>query len=287
DRPIQLAEVLDHFDERTRQGLTQLLAESDNALANAPRALPATLTALDHSLDTLTPAMTKLEARRDNIRRLVTALARISAALGRDDTRLRELVDATRETLQTLAGRDAELGDTLRQLPGTTDALREAMGNMSTLTAQLNPTLDNVQAASKELPDALSALREALDPLRATAEAARRVVDKGRPLVNDLLPVAADLKESAKDLRPVAACLDDVTSLLKPWMYDLGAFIYNTNSAFSVHDPSGSLLRGQAMVSLTQPTAQFAPGEPKQNTYQQGGSPIGPYPAKGSGSCRR
>jgi phospholipid/cholesterol/gamma-HCH transport system substrate-binding protein len=144
-----------------------------------------------------------------------------------------------------------------------------------------------VQAASKELPDALSALREALDPLRATAEAARRVVDKGRPLVNDLLPVAADLKESAKDLRPVAACLDDVTSLLKPWMYDLGAFIYNTNSAFSVHDPSGSLLRGQAMVSLTQPTAQFAPGEPKQNTYQQGGSPIGPYPAKGSGSCRR
>jgi phospholipid/cholesterol/gamma-HCH transport system substrate-binding protein len=287
DRPVQLDEVLEHFDERTREGLTQLLAESDNALANAPRALPATLTALDSSLKTITPVMTKLEARRDNIRRLVTALSRISAALGRDDTRLRELVDATRDTLQTLANRDTELNDTLRQLPDTTDALRKAMGTMSRLTEQLNPTLDNVQAASKELPDALSALRDALGPLRDTAEAARTVVDKGRPIVNKLLPVAADLKGSAKDLRPVAACLDEVTSLVKPWMYDLGAFIYNTNSAFSVHDPSGSPLRGQLTVSVTQPTGQFNPGEPEQNTYQQGGSPIGPYPARGSGSCRR
>ncbi|MGQ0481107.1 MAG: MlaD family protein [Pseudonocardia sp.] len=287
DRPVQLAEVLQHFDERTREGLTQLLAESDNALANAPRALPATLAALDNSLDTITPVMTKLEARRDNIRRLVTALSRISAALGRDDTRLRELVDATRETLQTLADRDAELGDTLRQLPGTTDALREAMGNVSTLTEQLNPTLDNVQAASEELPDALSALRDALGPLRDTADAAREVVDKGRPIVDELLPVAGDLAESAADLRPVAACLDDVTSQLTPWMYDLGAFIYNTNSAFSVRDPAGSLLRGQTTAALSNPASQLAPGELETNTYQQGGSPIGPYPAKGSGSCRR
>lgn len=286
-RPVQLAEVLDKFDERNREGLTQLLAEADDALVNAPRTMPAALTALDTSINTIKPVMTKLEARGENIRRLVSALSRISASLGRNDERLTALIDATEQTLRTLADRDAEVGEALRQLPGTTESLRRAMAGTAGLTDELNPTLTDIQAASDELPAALSELHDALGPLRETAAAARDVVDKGRPIVADLRPIAEDLDKSVRDLRPVASCLDEVTTLLTPWMYDLGAFIYNTNSAFSVRDVNTTLLRGQAMVEPNNPTGRFAPGETTTNTYQAGGSPIGPYPAIGSGSCRR
>jgi phospholipid/cholesterol/gamma-HCH transport system substrate-binding protein len=185
-----------------------------------------------------------------------------------------------------LAARDTDLGNSLQQLPGTTDALRHALRSTSALTHQLNPTLRDIRAASDKLPDALSSLTDMVGPLHDTVDAARDVVSKARPLVSDLRPIVGDLHDSFDDLRPVAGCLDDVTSKVAPWIYDLGGFVYNTNSLFSVTDPNGGWGRGHATVALNSPTGTLRPGEKNTNTYQQGGSPLGPYPAMGSGDCR-
>jgi len=286
-RPIQLDEVFDKFDDRSRAALTQLLAESDNALVDAPDTLPVALTAADTSMLKLRPVVDRLQTRADNIRKLVAALSQVSGALGKNDTRLSSLVDSTQTTLGVLAQRDTDLGATLDQLPGTTDALRHALSSTSKLTHELNPALDNIKDASEELPDAVSALTDAVGPLHDTVHALRRVVSKARPLVSDLRPISEDLHDAADNLEPVGACLDDVTSKVAPWMYDLGGFVYNTNSLFSVTDPNGGWGRGHATLALNGPTGSLAPGEKDSNTYQQGGSPLGPYPALGSGDCHR
>jgi phospholipid/cholesterol/gamma-HCH transport system substrate-binding protein len=285
-RPIQLDEVFSKFDDRSRAALTQLLAESDNALVNAPQTLPVDLKAADSSLLTLRPVVQRLQTRSDNIRKLIGALSQVSSALGGNDARLTSLVDSTQQTLGVLAARDTDLGNSLQQLPGTTDALRHALRSTSALTHQLNPTLRDIRAASDKLPDALSSLTDMVGPLHDTVDAARDVVSKARPLVSDLRPIAGDLHDSFDDLRPVAGCLDDVTSKVAPWIYDLGGFVYNTNSLFSVTDPNGGWGRGHATVALNSPTGTLRPGEKNTNTYQQGGSPLGPYPAMGSGECR-
>ncbi|MDT7674353.1 MAG: phospholipid/cholesterol/gamma-HCH transport system substrate-binding protein [Pseudonocardiales bacterium] len=285
-RPIQLDEVFSKFDDRSRAALTQLLAESDNALVDAPQTLPVDLTAADSSLLTLRPVVQRLQTRSDNIRKLIGALSQVSSALGGNDARLTSLVDSTQQTLDVLAARDTDLGNSLQQLPGTTDALRHALRSTSALTHQLNPTLRDIRAASDKLPDALSSLTDMVGPLHDTVDAARDVVSKARPLVSDLRPIVGDLHDSFDDLRPVAGCLDDVTSKVAPWIYDLGGFVYNTNSLFSVTDPNGGWGRGHATVALNSPTGTLRPGEKNTNTYQQGGSPLGPYPAMGSGDCR-
>ena len=285
-RPIQLDEVFSKFDDRSRAALTQLLAESDNALVDAPQTLPVDLKAADSSLLTLRPVVQRLQTRSDNIRKLIAALSQVSAALGGNDARLTSLVDSTQQTLGVLAARDTDLGNSLQQLPGTTDALRHALRSTSALTHQLNPTLRDIRAASDKLPDALSSLTDMVGPLHDTVDAARDVVSKARPLVSDLRPIVGDLHDSFDDLRPVAGCLDDVTSKVAPWIYDLGGFVYNTNSLFSVTDPNGGWGRGHATVALNSPTGTLRPGEKNTNTYQQGGSPLGPYPAMGSGDCR-
>lgn len=285
-RPIQLDEVFDKFDSRTQAALTQLLAESDNALVNAPDTVPVALTAADTSLTTLKPVVTRLAERSRNIRDLVTALSHISTSLGGNDARLTALVDATQTTLTTLAARDDQFGSTLAQLPGTTDALRHALDGVSHLSGQLDPTLRDVREASDELPGALSKLHDTLGPAHDTVREARGVVGKARSLVSDLRPIVGDLRHSMSDLRPVASCLDDVTAKVAPWMYDLGGFVYNTNSLFSAADPNGGWGRGHVTVALNGPTGSLRPGEKDTNTYQQGGSPLGPYPAIGSGECR-
>jgi phospholipid/cholesterol/gamma-HCH transport system substrate-binding protein len=286
-RPIQPDEVLGKLNDRTRAALTQLLAESDDALMNAPRTMPAALTAADSSLLTLRPVVQRLQGRSDNIRKLVAALSQVSTALGSNDARLTSLVDSTQQTLGVLAQRDNDLGSTLRQLPGTTDALRYALSRTSTMTHQLNPTLDDIRKASDKLPDALSALTDMVGPLHETVDAARGVVSKARPIVSNLRPITRDLHHSVDDLRPIAGCLDDVTSKVAPWMYDLGAFVSNTASVFSVRDPNGGMAKGAARLTTTNPTDVWPADQRGANSYQQGGSPLGPYPAKGSGDCHR
>lgn len=285
ERPVQVEEVLDHLDTSSRVALTSLLEQSDDALVNAPQTLPGGLDATDSTLSSLQPVMDKLAQRQDNIRKLVTAVAQVSTALGSNDKRLSTLVDSTQQTLQVLAKRDGDVGRSLRELPGTVGSLKNVMTSLTGLTGQLNPTLDDVEAASKDLPDALSSLDDAVGPLREVVQKAGPVVAGARPLVAGLRPVTDDLQGSLDNLKPVSACLDDVTSKIAPWMYDLGGFVYNTDSLF-VGDPNGGWGRGHAVVNLNSPTGEQRPDERSTNTYQQGGSPFGAYPAPGSGTCR-
>jgi phospholipid/cholesterol/gamma-HCH transport system substrate-binding protein len=286
ERPIQADEVLHKLDERSRHALASLLAESDNALATAPETLPAALDATDTALAEVRPVVEKLAQRRENIARLVTAISDVSSALGRDDQRLTALVDATQQTLAVLAERDDEVARALQELPGATEEIGSVLGSLGGLADELDPTLRSVQAASDDLPDALESLADAAGPLREVAQAARPVVSGARPVVAGLRPVVDDLNGALGDLRPISACLDDATSKITPWMYDLGAFVYNTNSLFSVEDPNGGWGRGHATVDLNSPTGAQRPDEHRTNTYRQGGSPLGEYPAAGSGSCQ-
>jgi phospholipid/cholesterol/gamma-HCH transport system substrate-binding protein len=287
-RPIQADEILDKLDDTARPALTSLFEESDNALATAPQTLPVALRAVDTSVNLLKPVVDRLAVRHDNIEKLITGFSQLATALGRNDARLTSLVDSTQATLGVLADRDVELGRTLQQLPGTTDALRRALANTSDLSHQLNPTLDNVKAASKALPDALDELRDAVGPLRETVDAARPVADRGRSFVSDLRKSIGDVHSTFDDLKPVTKCLDEATEKIAPWMYDLGGFIYNTNSIFGMRDNNGNFPRGHLTINATSPLGAIDPREAMTNRYQDAPSVTTglAYPTKGSGECR-
>lgn len=286
ERPVQAEEVFNKLDDRSRVALASLLSESDDALANAPRTLPAGLDDTTRTLGGLQSVVEKLQQRKDNLRRLVTAVAQVSTALGGNDQRLTALFDSTQQTLGVLSQRDDDLGRSLQELPGATAQVRNVLAGLGDLTDQLNPTLDDVKAASDDLPAALSSLTDAVGPLREVVAKAAPVASKGRPVVAELRPTVDDLQGALDNLKPISRCLDDATSKIAPWMYDLGAFVYNTNSLFSVRDQNGGWGRGHATVDLNSPTGTQRPDENRTNTYQQGGSPQGDYPAVGSGSCQ-
>jgi phospholipid/cholesterol/gamma-HCH transport system substrate-binding protein len=281
-RPVQVEEVLDHLDERSRLALSSLLAESDNA----PQTVPGGLAASQNTMVALRPVVAALAQRRDNIRQLVTALAQIGSAAGGNDARLISLVNSTQQTLGVLAVHDDQLQQTLGQLPGFSSDLRKAMSSTTSLTTQLNPTLDDLHAAAAQLPGALQQLGATADQVNAVAQAARPVVANARPVVSDLRPVVDDLNATFGQLEPVTRWADYATAQVAPWMYDLAAFVYNTSSIFSVADRQGGLARAQLSVSVANPTAVDTPTDATTNTFRDGGSPLGHYPAPGQGGSR-
>lgn len=259
ERPIQPTEAFDKLDDRTRGALTALLGESDVALADAPARLPAGLMATDGAVDSFRPVVEQLQTRRETIQKLVTALAEISTAAGGDDARLAGLVSSLQGTLSTLANRDQELGATLAQLPGFTQDLNHAMSSTSALTGQLNPALDALNNAANQLPPALSRLTNTVDSAGRLVGAATPVVAKARPVVADLRPLAGDLGSALGDLAPVTAHLPSATARIVPWLDDLAAFVYQTSSAFSLHDANGGFGRANITIDINNPSGGLGP----------------------------
>jgi phospholipid/cholesterol/gamma-HCH transport system substrate-binding protein len=250
-KAVQVDEVLAHLDDNTRAALGNLLTESDIALADAPRDLPAGLRATDRVLTDLAPVATELDTRRATIAKLVSALSQVSTAAGRDDARLASLADSLNQTLHSVAAQNSALDSSLGRLPGLSTALRGATDSVTDLATQLDPTLDDVRAASDKLPGALDDLTDSVDQLGDTVDAARPFADRARPVFADLRPFAGHLRDAAADLAPITGDLGPVTGRLLPYLPDLQAFIYNTNSMVSLHDVNKGILRGQFTVGPT------------------------------------
>ena len=92
---------------------------------------------------------------------------------------------------------------------------------------------------------------------------AKPVVAKARPVVDDLRPLVGDVNAALPDLRETTKLLEPVTASLPPYLDDLGAFVYQTNSVTSLYDANGGILRGLLQVTpstLPLPGAEILSG---------------------------
>jgi len=253
-RVLQPYELLDQLDSRAREALTDLVTQADVALAAAPKDLPPGLTAVQGATKSFEPVIRALELRRENLAHLVTSVAEISAAAGDDDTRLANLADSLSATVRVLARNDVQVRQSLSDLPGVTRTLRTSMERATRLSTLLSPTLVQLNQASDQLPGALHDLGDTVVNARGLLGAARPVARKLRTVVADLRPLVSDLHGALGDLAPVVSTLPDATERIVPWLDNLGAFIYQTSSSFSLGDANGGLGRADVVVKLTDPT---------------------------------
>ncbi|GAA4815387.1 MlaD family protein [Nocardioides caeni] len=247
--PVQVDDVLAHLDANTQAAMSSLFAESDVALVNAPRVLPGGLDRANELLEQLSPVMERLETRRENLARLVTALADVSEAAGANDERLERMATSLGTTLGTISGERDNLDATLAQLPALSRQLRSTSSSVVRLARQLDPTLADVREASDELPAALKSFNGSVDELDDFLREAEPVLDRAGPVVGDLRSAAPDLRTMAGDLRPLSGDAQPLTAMLVPRLDDVAAFVYNTNSVVSLRDANRGILRGLFQIS--------------------------------------
>ncbi|KAA1394242.1 MlaD family protein [Aeromicrobium ginsengisoli] len=265
-RATQPYEVLDNLDAKTRAGLTSLLNESDVVFAKAGQDLPASLDATGDAMVSFRPVLDQLAQRREYLSRLVHSMSVISRTVGEDDKRLSVLTDSAHQTLRTLADRDDKLVSALDELPGFTEDLDGAMDTVSDLTADLDPTLDDLGRASSKLPDAVESLTGSVKAIHHFVDRASPVVDRAGPVVADLRPFSVDARTATAQLDRAGDNIPKAVSEIVswqppdraagrlPWLDDLGAFVYNTSSSFSLMDANGGMGRAALYVDLTNPT---------------------------------
>lgn len=248
-RPIQINEALTDLNDNARYALTSLLQESDVALAHAPAALPGGLRQTDTFLSDIQPVVVELQKRKDTLGRLVTAISRIASAAGADDERSTRLAKSLQRTLDTVATKSGNFDASIAQLPDLSEQLRGATEAVTKLAGQLDPTLDNVRKASDDLPGALSRFHDSMDQLDDTLDSAAPVTSKAVGVVGDLRPAVKDLSHGTGALQATTSRLDKLTAGALPYLPDLQAFVYQTNSITGLTDANRGILRGQLTVS--------------------------------------
>lgn len=93
-------------------------------------------------------------------------------------------------------------------------------------------------------PEALSRVTGTIERLDKTLVKAEPVARKLPGVVADLRPFVGHLNPALADLTPIVRQLHPITGGVVPYLPDVKAFIYQTNSLTSLRDANGGILRG-------------------------------------------
>lgn len=259
--PVDSDELTNALDADTRQFFQALVSGVDRGTRGRGADLRNLLKTLGPTVEQVEELGDVLVARRVELRRLVTNLARLSRAAGSKDRELARLVVSANHTLGALASQETALRQSVARLPGTLSAARTSLGSLGEFSKELAPTLTRLTPTIRRLP---SALRD-LDPV--VTEAAPMIRTKLRPFVRELLPLVRGRGATAKVLANTAPVL---TSLYKSlnylaneaaynppgdnegFLFWLAWFGHNAGSFMSTGDVNGAVWRGMTMFDCSQ-----------------------------------
>jgi phospholipid/cholesterol/gamma-HCH transport system substrate-binding protein len=240
---VELDDVLNALDEKTREALSRLAPGFDAVLDGREDDLGATLESAGPALDAMTKFLQAMGEDGPALRRLLTSVRELSQRLVARREAVRGTIDGFDRNLQALAEKDAALRDALDDLPATLRAASAALGR---------------------LPGAVGASVLLLDDLRPGVEALA-------PMAADLRPFLAELRPTLAELRPMMAALGGVLAetpglldrahsavpattrlvtallpaidFLRPYTPELVGSLTNFGSASANYDKNGHYLR--------------------------------------------
>lgn len=215
DSQVELDMALTPLDEDGRRGLTVMLDELREGLAETGAAVRA-LEQGGPALDAVAGGLPALRGRRPgDLSDVVDGLAGSTRALDRAGDRLAGLIDGGALTLAVTATRRADLAATVRAAPATLARTRAELEAISGTLERLDPLVADMRPGARALDDAVGEVTPALriaTPLLRDAE----------PLLEDLQPAVRRLRSAGRAGTPLVETLGPTVDRLRedivPWL---------------------------------------------------------------------
>jgi phospholipid/cholesterol/gamma-HCH transport system substrate-binding protein len=274
-------QILASLDGDTQSYLQLLLQGGAQGLHGHSRELSAGLRRFDPTVHSIARINGALAKRRQNLRRVITNLGKLSTELGHRDTQLAQFVRSSNTVLGSFAKEQNSIRATLQEFPPTLRQTQSTLGSANRLALILGP------ASRKLIPSAQAlapALRQVRPLFRETTEPIRNQI---RPFARKVQTPLKHVKQGAKPLatttKALATSFDNLNLLLNALAYnppgsaDEGYLFWaswlnhNTNAVFFTQDAGGPLRHGLVELSCnTAFLAEAAAGsDPFLKTLQQ------------------
>ena len=192
---VNLDEVLAMLDRDTRDYLLLLVHGAGKGLAGRGKDLREVFRLFEPTHRDLARLNSSVATRKDNLRRLITALNELSEELAGREDELANLVSSASRVFRAYASEDRNISAAVRELPKALKQTTRTVGEVERLAEVLGPASDQLRPAIRALGRSQAALR----PLAIEGEPLLR--ERVRPLIREARPVARDLRPAARDLR--------------------------------------------------------------------------------------
>src|SRR5215208_6404053 len=274
-------QILASLDGDTQSFLQLLLQGAGQGLYGHSRELSAGLRRFEPTVRNIARINGAVVKRRQNLRRVITNLGKLSTELGHRDTQLAQFVRSSNAVLGSFAKEQNSIRATLQEFPPTLRQTRSTLTSANQLALVLGP------ASRKLIPSAQAlapALRQVRPLFRETTE----------PIKNQIRPFARKVQTPLKHINQASQPLADTTKSLSKSFNDLNlllnALAYNPpgspeegylfwlswlnhdiNSLFFTQDAGGPLRHGLVLLSCNTAflAETVADADPFLKTLQQ------------------
>jgi phospholipid/cholesterol/gamma-HCH transport system substrate-binding protein len=270
-------QILASLDGDTQSFLQLLLQGGAQGLYGHSKELSSGLRRFDPTVHSIARINGALVERRQNLRRVITNLGKLSTELAHRDTQLAQFVRSSNAVLGSFAKEQNSIRATLQEFPPTLRQTRSALGSANQLALVLGP-------ASRKLIPSAQALAPALRQVRPLF---RQTTD---PIHHQIRPFARQVQTPLKHIKQAAKPLGTTTTALSKGFKDLNLLLnalaynppgaddegylfwaswlnHNTNAVFFTQDAGGPLRHG--LVQLSCATAVLAEQVGSQNDFLQ------------------
>ncbi|HSD82165.1 MAG TPA: hypothetical protein VLB47_15970, partial [Solirubrobacteraceae bacterium] len=281
--PVEIDQVFNTFDARTRAAIQTNLKEFGDAFAGRGQDLNLAIEALNPLLVNLQPVMRNLSDPQTGLRRFVSALGRTSAivapaaetqaALFRNlDTTFRALAEVAPDLQASIEGGPAALRAGIENFPQQ----RPFLTNSTGLFAELRPGVAALRTSAGDLADALELGTPAL---RRSVQLNRRLI----PAFRALQDFAEDplVKLGVGDLTTTAEILEPTIAFATPAQTVCNyatLWFRNVSSLLSEGDKNGTTQRFMIIATPPGPNNEGGPSSAPANGPGSNYLHSNPYP---------
>jgi phospholipid/cholesterol/gamma-HCH transport system substrate-binding protein len=280
---VNLDEILAMLDRDTREYLLLLVHGAGKGLAGRGRDLREVFRLFEPTHRDLARLNSSVATRKVNLRRLVTALERLSSELAGREDELGNLVSSAARVFRSYAAEDRNISAAVRELPRALKQTTATVQEVERLAEVLGPSAEALRPVARSLERNQRALRPlSIEAEPLLREQIRPLVREARPVVRFLRPAARDLRASTPNTTRSFVVLNRLFNMAaynkngreapgtagrdEGYLYYLGWLPHNSASLFATADAHGpfrpSLVAGSCQTLRTlaadRPESEFA-----------------------------
>lgn len=289
DSTVQLDQILNTFDPRTRAAFQTWMRDDGIALTGRGQDLNDALAQLAPFATNVGNVLTVLRRDGAATSTLLADGAKVLDAISRNPGQLQGLVRNANRVFGTTAQRDTELAAAVKDFPQFLSGTRRTVASVRTFAEQTDPLVKQLTPAARQLSPALESLAKLTPSLQTVLTELGPLTSAaatGIPALERFLAVDGSSDGAAKtlfeSLTPYLGELVPVIDYLNAYRKELAAFFANGTAATEAQAPGFSTTKTLHYIRVSAP---LSPDELTAQTQRSAINRANAYEVPGGGKA--
>jgi phospholipid/cholesterol/gamma-HCH transport system substrate-binding protein len=257
---VNLDQFLASLDADTRQYIQLLVASGAQGIGGHSQQLGDALRRFEPFVEYVAKLNKPIAERRTELAKVIHLFGELTTELGKHDAQVRRFVTESNKALGNFANQQVALEESFEQFPSTLRAAQEGLASSTEFSKVALPTL------TKLIPQAQASTPAFKATEKLFAQTTEPIEDGIRPLTREIRPLLSAANRGSepleKTVRAFGTSIKGLNSFFNELAYkpkgDKQSYLFyvpwvnhDFNSAFSLEDGGGAILRSQINLSCT------------------------------------